>query len=397
MSHQPQAEAIEAVTRQVQRECSFARALILTGSAARQEATVLTTAAGTLWLSDLELMVVVPDGEALIQISARLKLLASRIQESLAASGVFVEVDLAPTPEGLFRRLRPTMFTYELRSNGRQLFGEVEYLREIPNFGWDRFPKEEAWGLLSNRMVEWLDFRTAPRRRSLAEQFYALVKQYLDLITSLALLSDHYAGTYQGRAQALGRMDSWLSENIPALPQAPLLEGGRLALDFKRRPDAPEYHWILGQDGGDLEAGLRAAGWIWMLESLPTLQETLWDWELGRLSGVKIRDRADLFRAVRMLHGWRARLTGWGKLTVRRPLRSGGRYFGRLARLYWRGAPRALVYLCARLLLDETDPAVPGMVRRRLPVLYAGAAGDWRDLARQCVRNWDSYVKRSYV
>ena len=70
---------------------------------------------------------------------------------------------------------------------GTALFGERDYLSLLPKMHpWD-IPDEDAWRLLSNRMVEWLALQLNAGGEPVKAQFYRIAKQYLDLVTALSL------------------------------------------------------------------------------------------------------------------------------------------------------------------------------------------------------------------
>jgi hypothetical protein len=369
----------------------------MTGSTARGEATVLTTAGESRWLSDAEFLVVLPGGCDVGRESALLKALAARIETELAGERVFLSVDLSPAPESSFPLLKPNLFTYELRTHGKQLYGERDYLCDIPAFGWKAIPKEDAWRLLSNRMVEWLALQDGQTALPLYAQFYALAKQYLDIVTSLSLLCGAYADRYQSRFLELERIGEWVSASVPGASADVLVRGTRLAMEFKLCPAGPQFAWLRGT-GADMRDAMAKAGLGWMYDGLFPLHGAVWEWELHTLSRAP---STGLHGAMARIYGWKYRLRGWGKLAIRPELRrGGGGFFCRAPRLFWRGAPRALVYSCARALLnaeEDRPEASLEYVRGHLPLLFEGPLATREDLIRQCVRNWERYLKRSYL
>ena len=393
-------ETVDEVARRVRSACPAARALILTGSTARGEATWLPAAGGARWLSDLECLAVVPDKAALAREGAALDELARRIGEDLARQGTLVAVELTATPERFFRSLRPQLFGYELRVHGRQLFGDRDYLGEIPAFTWKDIPREDAWRLLSNRMVEWLEFQWRRTAMPVDAQFYVLVKQYLDLVTSLSLVAGEYSDRYETRGAALGRLAEWIAPCMPAGAAERLEQGARLALEFKLRPAGEAFGWLAGGGPGDVREGLAAAGLSWFYDGLFGLLAAVWEWELEAIAGVRPEKGRAMRGALGRVYGWRRRARGWGKLMLRPDLRRGKSFWTRAARLFAAGAPRSLVYHCARMLLEaeaDRDEGLLRQVKQSMPLLYDGPSNTWEDLAQQCVRNWKSYLRRSYV
>jgi hypothetical protein len=390
-------DVIKYITDFIRREYPLASALILTGSAARDEATFLHTRSGTVWLSDMEFVVVIPESANGVKENTELSRLAQRLEQSLSEQGTTVSLDLEPTYEQSLRLLPRNLFGYEFRVHGKQLFGAREYLNELPTFTWREIPLEDAWRLLSNRMVEWLDFESKRSSLSAPEQFYRLTKQYLDLVTSLTLVAGCYNDRYETRAAAIAGMEQWLNEKLKNIRVKSLLEGAALAWRFKVQPDAPEYLWLQDCEPSDFAVGLKHAGWSWMADDLFAIHSAVWDWELATLSGIEPRSPEDMLRAIDRVYRRRQWLRGWARLVFRPYLRAGATFFRRLPKLLALGDPRGLVFWCARLLVDPhlgRSQATLDLVRRRLPVLFQGGSATRDDLSRQCVRNWNAYLRR---
>jgi hypothetical protein len=390
-------EVLAEVTDSVRCGYPLAQALILTGSAARNEATFLRRGPETLWLSDLEFLVVVPDSAAAAKEAAKVDGLAARIEQELRAKGTVVSIDLGLVRETRAANLPRNLFGYETRLHGKQLYGERDYLKEARLFSWREVPLEDAWRLLSNRMVEWLDFQSKRTSLSAAEQFYRLSKQYLDILTSLTLMAGCYTGRYETRVAAVEQIRIWLEERIPSLRTKTLIDGAFLAGEFKLHPEAPAFVWLQACKPESFSDGLAAKGWPWLERELPGLHAAVWDWELATLTGSVITSPADILGATGKLYRGRERFRGWGKLLLRPALWRDPAFLRRMTRLAPLGAPRGLVYSCARLLADSSQDggrAVIETVRRCLPVVYPVGSETREDLVRQCVLNWKNYLRR---
>jgi len=360
-------------------------ALILTGSTAREEATIAFGPNGARWLSDLELLVVLPTGADRRAEARRLNALAQALRRRLAVQGVQVQVELTPAPERYFSSVRPSLFAYELMTHGRPLYGRTDFLGRIPRFGWRDIPEEDGWRLTSNRIVEWLDFLLSGRERELPDQFYLLSKIYLDLVTSLSLFSGHYAPTYRERIEQVERiLDGARAAGCP-IPAAPLRAGAAIAADFKFDPQTG-FDWLWRSEAFDLETALRQAGRADLFEQLPGLLLAVWRWEASRPA------------CRRAAGGLAVRLRGWARLLLRS---EGGRRWALLRRaavLGRRGSPRSLIYDCAAALVDPgrgRSEETLRRVARRLPA--PPESGGWEGLARQTVALWKRHLRRSFA
>lgn len=396
------AAVLAEVSRQVRDGYPAAKALIVTGSTARDEATILYGSSAARWLSDVEAMVVVPDAMAPSEEDGNLARVARQAMEELERRGVRVTVELKAVRGRLFPQLKPLLFSYELRQHGRQMFGDCDYLSRIPPFTWRDIPREDAWRLLSNRMVEWLEFQYEQPGMEVEAAFYVLVKLYLDLITSLSLVAGRYTDRYATRSAAVPEMAAWLDGRVRGLDAGKMAEAASLCAEYKLNPGAGRFAWLSrGTSPGGVRELLNGAGYGWMYDDLFAFLSAVWEWELSEIAGRPLTTEEETRAFIARLYGWRFRLRGWGKLALYPEFRSPGRFWGRLPRLFWAGTPRALVYFCAWSLLRAGrggDGRVLGLVERHVPVLYrAGASGTWEALSRQCVLNWKTYLRRAYV
>ena len=370
------------------------RALILTGSAARQEATIARRPECVYWLSDLEFLVVVSDSENVGLTGEVLDELAATISKDLRSQGLHIKLELTPAPERYFTRIRPQLFGYELKRCGRQVFGDVNYLDRIPSFDWRSIPLDEAFRLVSNRLIELLELRLEQDRRSLAEQFYAVTKTYLDLLTALSLPAGSYAPGYQARFGARRAVLQWAVEQGCSLP-ASFLGNLEIAFQFKLDPDS-RFHflWVNGQQ--DLPAALEREGLRCFWDELPEAALAVWRWFASRLAGRSESCQED---PPHVYPVW-ARLRGWSRLLLhadpipRLPLAA------RAVRLFPHGSPRSLVYSCGARLADPHAGAKEdslAWVSRFLPLPTPNRHADWRELAEACVSIWRRHLRHSHA
>lgn len=317
------------------------RAVVLTGSLARDEATWVREAMGWRLLGDAEFLLVFEQRVALPPQLA-LNSLAQEIQCALGREGILGHVQLAPVHPKYLRGVRPHIFAYELRACGRVVWGEPDILSLIPSFTAAEIPLEDAWRLLANRTIEHLE--AAARIRTCTEGLterlgYCTVKLYLDMATSLGIFAGFYAPTYNERRLRL----SILAEKPEAagnwpVPVQAFAEQVNVATDLKL-------------EGGALQTA--ALGWDFWRQAV-RYSKLLWQWELERLAGVKeLAPDLDLMRHWRGLQPFGPKLRGW--MFVWRAcgwLRS-WRWWLRWARLAAGGSPRYWVYSSAYSLFCQ--------------------------------------------
>lgn len=363
----------EAVRRACRRSLGGGlHAAVLTGSLARDEASFVAGGGSWALLGDAEfLLVLKPDVR--LPTAAWVEALSAEIERDLAGRRLSAHVSLAVVHDDYLRRLRPSIFAYELRACGQVVSGDEGALGLIPAFTPAEIPLEDAWRLLCNRLVEHLD---AFRRQCLSpsgrtdELRYSTVKLNLDLATSLLVFLKAYEPGYVARARRLAAL---ARGNFPgdALP-FPIAELSGRVEDCT--------HWKLNP-GSDL--GGPWTDW----EASVALARRLWRWELERMTGVApgVPDDVLWARWMRQQRPW-SRVRGWLHVARAQGWHRGWRHWPRWVRLSWRSSPRYCVYAAATKLLfgvftnmgtQGPEPAGNGWDRvlRRLPVTRDPAEG----------------------
>jgi hypothetical protein len=181
------------------------RAVALTGSLARNEATFVRHGQGCQLLGDAEFLFVF-DERAPLASAHDLESIKEKITQGVCRRGIRAEVTLSAARPSYLRRLPPSIFAYELRSCGQIVAGDPEILRLIPEFTRADIPLDDAWQILANRLVEQLESveELLEGRPTLSPgAHYRTVKLYLDMATSLLVFAGAYAPTYQERARNL--------------------------------------------------------------------------------------------------------------------------------------------------------------------------------------------------
>jgi hypothetical protein len=362
------------------------RAIVLTGSLARGEGTFREEGAGMRLLGDAELFLVFRDGASLPR-DAETEALA-RMVEARIAGTVACTLSLGAVGPDYLRRLAPHIFAYELRTCGEVLWGDPEVLDLVPAFAPAAIPLEDAWRLVANRMVEYLDVAGelgAPRLRDGTPAHYKTVKLYLDLATSLLLFAGAYAPTYRERAARLDRLAA--GGGRPDLP---------VGLDQLAERVEECTRIKLGHAAG---AGPGDLDW----QGAIAATRRIWRWELARLLGSDPAAAADDRVTDEALLGrWLGqqpvtdRLRGWLSAGRRLGWRQAAARWAAARRRGCHASPRYCVYAAASALFFRLPelcqtPALAaradlecGVARRWLPVWPARHAAEtpaWRAVA----------------
>jgi hypothetical protein len=400
----------EFVGTRVARYCSQAygtalQNVILTGSLARDEATLIPEEYGWRIPGDAEFILIFRDRARLPEKSGT-RTLQDDIETSLFQAGISGQVDLGVAHESYLRGLRPDIFAYELGNCGKVLWGPSTILDAIPKFVSTEIPLEDGWRMLSNRMVEHLEtFEEARRRpKALSQQAcYRTVKLYLDAATSLLIFVGKYAPSYAERARQLEELAASQSRIGDASLPFDLRKFAR------RVAECTEWKISSGKPSPSLSFSfLNPPGFAWWEEAVGYAGE-LWRWELGRLTQqhawIPTQELLRLWmrrqNVSRRLQGWLyvARDQGW--------LRSWRRW-PRWAKLAWQASPRYWVYAvgCEMFAAGsrhvQRDSQFSGVdmdwdrLRAHLPVRPAlkGSRGlsEWSRMRKEVAWNYERFL-----
>jgi len=363
--------------------------VVLTGSFARGEGTVVAVGGHLRVLGDIEFLVILPgrrDARALRPALARWSRQASRtLRERLR-----VEVEFGPAEESyLRRRARPSIFVHELRTHGRVVCGPPDLLARIPPFDAAQIPREDAVHLVFNRAIEQLeawDRLDDLDDEALLDVAYQRLKLRLDLAGSVLAFAGRHVSSYAQRPRALAA----LLADTPALAARLPPTFGAAVEHAARAKLAPARDDLIPPDPpGGPRAWVRAE----ILRALPALTAVL-RWELGCLLGGDAPLPELLDRWVRA-QPWRRRARQWAKLALHpmpAPLPLSAR---RAVRLAARSTPRALTYAAGATacLALGGDGLARGATARLLPLGGPAPASAAEERAaitafwRWCLRN----------
>jgi len=269
------------------------------------------------------------------------------------------------------------------------IHGDPAVLDLIPAFGAEDIPREDAWRLLCNRMIEYLEIAADAvpiGATPTSELRYRTVKLALDLATSWLVFVGAYRPTYRDRAAAVRALAA--RETVEAPFDVRVFAADVQACTAVKVDGAPEL------DGfADLSARI--------------LDDTraLWRWELSRLADVPGPATDDaLLAAFARRQPTLARLRGWA-VVARQSMRTPRARRWRRFRQVLGASPRLRVYGVAAELMFAlghmtAEPVVSAANLRRwrhaLPVAVADTGAsqrpDWRRLAADVVWNYRAFL-----
>jgi hypothetical protein len=334
-------------------------AIVLTGSFARGEGSVLAVGDRLKVLGDIEFFVVLARPLDYRRLRAEMASWGPLAAATVGGDRVQADVEFGPVHVGyLERRARPSIFVYDLRHHGKVLWGPPDLLRAMPEIRADAIPREDALRLLLNRTIEQLDAYDRTARcdgDGALDVAYQSVKVVLDLAGSALAFSGRHRASYAERPAGLARLVS----ETPSLAR-------RLPSDFERDlADAARVK--LTPDEGDFAdtrwRTLRAR----IVAGIPAMLGLL-RWELGQLLGGDDELEILLDRYLRA-EPLARRVRDWTKLalnTLPAPLPLDGPAVARLIR---RSTPRALIYAAGTLAYRDLErPRPDPTIGRLLPV-----------------------------
>jgi len=330
-------EVVQKICDAVGAECNTAfgnRAvsLIVTGSAARGEATIVNSGNGWKLLGDAEFLLVVQQTAGAAD-ARRADTVMRESVRKLRSQGIEASTGLAVVQVSYFKRLPPYIFSYELRVCGRVISGDPSILELIPKFSAGDISREDAWRLLCNRMIEQLrfvgDLEGSPVQLT-PRLHYATVKLYLDMATSYLAFIGGYAPTYRERAERLATL---ATEPINEAPFSLRKFGARVA-------ECTSWKVTGDEEGRDRRVEL------WH-EAIRYMRR-LWRWEMIQLTNdhddLSIADLSAHLARQQNMGQW---LRGWMSLVKRRGLLKSSPQWPRWMKLAFHSTPRYLVYQAA--------------------------------------------------
>jgi hypothetical protein len=362
-------------------------AIILTGSVARDEASIANDDGMTTVRGDAEFLLVFR-ASARVPAAAAAERIAKLVEARLADRNLRCRVGLSPVSTSFLEEMLPHIFGYELRTCGRVVWGDQEALARVPAFEAAKIPFDDAVRLLCNRMIELLELVAVSGLRSKEVQ-YATVKLYLDMATSFLVFAGAYRPTYHERVAELQQ----LATSAPAA-DAPF--------------SLPEFAEAVAHCTNlKLSSAFSSSGFAadceesqrMLLEGV-RLAHLLWRWELTRMLrlDVKISDEQLLARWATS-QSWASRLRGWVRVARDADGATARKNCMRWVGLTLHKSPRQSVYAAGCQLFFRIPDLLKGRHDTTLGNLGAllavspSANADWPALAAAIGRNYHQFVE----
>lgn len=321
------------------------RAIVLTGSAARHEATFVWSVGKWSVLGDAEFFLVF-DERCPLPPSEGVESVRQQAERILRAQGISCYIDLSAVHPIYFIGLQPHILAYELKQCGQVLWGDRQLLGLIPPFSASDIVLEDAWRLLSNRMVEYLavavDLSKTDAPLSSAV-FYRTVKLYLDMATSFLVFAGRYEPTYAARAARLHELLLAPPPGItPPFPLFDFADRVEFCTRFKlQQPGDRDMH----------DAAFTGEEAVIFWRDAVEYAHRLWRWELCQLTrSAEWLSDGELMREWMRRQSMIRRLRGWVRVFRDSGWRRSWEGWSRWLLLARQGSPRHCVYVAAAVI-----------------------------------------------
>lgn len=361
------------------------RAVVLTGSLARGEGSLVRREGAWHLRSDAEFIILLRDTAPL---TADAGALGQQARSRLAAQDIHCAISASLAHADYFTSLYPHIFAYELRTCGQVVWGESDALLLIPAFDVSDLPREDAWQMLNNRTIEFLEARAG---NDAAELSYRTIKLNLDMATSLLVFLGAYRPGYAARATRLHE----IANEKPALGP----------IDLKELSDRVDVctGWKLGESSSADDAVACQFCSATILDAA-----RVWRWELAQMTGLPVSTpAAALMREWMRRQSFSRRLRGWLYVARQQGWLSSVRQWPRWALRAASASPRYWIYACCGELAaavaeaNEKNGAGEGSMAAefrhiaiQLPIdRTAGASSDWQTLSREIAWNYHAFLE----
>ncbi len=375
------------------------RGIVLTGSMARHEATFVWNFNHWKVLGDAEFFLIFDDGGSLPPV-ALVEAIREEAKHRSLEHGMDCRIDLSPVHTKYLTGLQPHILAYELRHCGQVVWGDPGLLALITPFSASEILLEDAWRLLSNRMIEYLDTAAELSQASPSHEsdvFYRTVKLYLDMATSFLLFAGRYQPTYGARAEQLRYLAIEMpSANAAPFPLADLADRVDFCTRFKLQE--PGYSDIQS-------SGLAGKEAISFVTDALGYAHRLWHWELCQLTGLgETVSDSELMSEWMRRQPKLLRFRGWARVVRDAGWLRSWREWPRWATLALRASPRHWVYaagaeiffrqpvLTALRISAEPDRFDVASVCRWLPFPPTESDPVWTRAAAAVCSNYKRFV-----
>lgn len=180
--------------------------LILSGSFASREGCVVMLDGGPVFLSDVDLLLVVSSPASHAELYPRRSIIGKACEDLLPDARFEGRIDVGIMMPGELTTMPMSPGVFDMRERGVLLHGEKGLLDRFPFFGPGEIGAGEAMRLLGNRMAAFLGDRPVmdmPEGKDLYGFLYGVSRVYTDILTASLCGGGVYRSGYVKRAEFL--------------------------------------------------------------------------------------------------------------------------------------------------------------------------------------------------
>jgi len=177
--------------------------LILSGSFASCEGSMIMLDGYPVFLSDMDLLLVVSSAAAHAEIYSRRSIIGKECEELLPDVRFDGRIDIGVVTPGELAGMPLSPGVFDIREKGVLLYGEKGLFGRFPSFNPGETGPDEALRLIENRMAAFLGEWPAtdkPEGKDLSRFLYGVSRVYTDILTASLCAAESYQPGYAARA-----------------------------------------------------------------------------------------------------------------------------------------------------------------------------------------------------
>lgn len=177
--------------------------LILSGSFASCEGSMVMLDGHPVFLSDMDLVLVVSSAASHAEIYHRRSIIGKECEELLPDVRFDGRIDIGVITPGELAGMPQSPGVFDIREKGVLLYGEKGLFGRFPSFNHSEIGADEALRLIENRMAAFLGYWPAtdkPEGKDLSRFLYGVSRVYTDILTASLCAADSYQPGYAARA-----------------------------------------------------------------------------------------------------------------------------------------------------------------------------------------------------
>ncbi len=232
--------------------------LILSGSFAACEGSVVMFGGDPVFLSDIDMLLVASSPESHAELYRRRAVIGKACEELLPGARFEGSIDIGVMAAEELARMSSSPGVFDMREKGLLLNGSDEIFDRFPSFSADEIGAAEAGRLLENRMAAFLGERPGtdrPEGVALFRFLYGVSRVYTDIITASLCAERMYLPGYAARAEFISTSAD--AAKVRERLGRSLITDTVKWTDFKVDPDAGK---VWKDESSALNIWLEAAG-----------------------------------------------------------------------------------------------------------------------------------------